>query len=159
MFWQVYAISFHWSFSVWAGDVLRLCTSSLVLPSGTHLIYPHEPKSGKFYAGCPDNRSSREALPVVWLALTPTLPTTQLGPFHTVTVERHTSTKLLSQGCLEFTRTPLNTISGINECQRQLTLKTNSCLIPHLGVETGPDMLIYLLQLISILMLREILAG
>lgn len=50
-------------------------------------------------------------------------------------------------------------IFDINECQKQLTLKANRYLIPYLGLETEPDMLIYLLQLINILMFRKISEG
>jgi len=47
----------------------------------------------------------------------------------------------------------------MNECQKQLTLRANRYLIPHLGVATEPDMLIYLLQLVNILMYRKISEG
>lgn len=72
--------------------------------------------------------------------------------------ESHSFTKLLSVGQFWIHHKYLS-IFGMNECQQQLTLKAKRYLIPHHGVETEPDMLIYLLQLINILMFRKISEG
>lgn len=70
----------------------------------------------------------------------------------------HTSTKLLSVDQFWIHQKYL-TIFGKNETLKQLALKANRCLTSHLDVKTEPDMLIYVLQLINIVIFRKIWEG